>query len=63
MILKQTLIDILLSLGFHNWEYSSKKLTEGTTRECRWTGKKQYYVNEGPVSGWGGDFEYWVDTP
>jgi hypothetical protein len=55
------MIKLLLLFGFHNWEYSSKQIIEGTTRICKWSGKIQLYINEGPVGRWGGDLSHWVD--
>lgn len=49
----------LLKLGMHYWEYSGPYRENGWERICKWTGKKQYYVYEGPAGGYA-DIEYWV---
>jgi hypothetical protein len=61
MIIRRIIIELFLKLGFHRWEYSSKIITQGTSRYCRWCGKKQIYLNDSSSSGIGGEFRKWVD--
>lgn len=50
-----------MRLGFHKWEYSSKVIIQGTSRYCRWCGKKQIYINDSASNGIGGESRKWLD--
>jgi hypothetical protein len=61
MMIRRIIIQLFLKLGFHKWEYSSKIITQGTSRYCRWCGRKQIYLHESSGIGTEGESRKWLD--